>query len=146
MKIRILTIGVTEQIQGIYKDLLHQNSIVASYDFIYKDQDIIMNSSMYYPDLIIFDVTSYGSKGLQTFQSIKDRYKESKILVISFNTEKQYINKMFEIGADGFLEKNYLYTRLNQAIDVIIKEGQKYFNRESSSEFQHQNPIDRNFS
>jgi two-component system, NarL family, nitrate/nitrite response regulator NarL len=79
-----------------------------------------------FPDIIITDVSMPNMSGIEFAHIVKTKYPNSKILVLSMHENEEYINKVIEVGGDGYLLKDSDAEELNKAINVILS-GEKYF-------------------
>ncbi|MCA9103293.1 MAG: response regulator transcription factor [Planctomycetales bacterium] len=57
------------------------------------------------PDVVILDVRMVDCDGLAALETIRDRYADLPVLMISGNDNPTYIARAFALGANGFLSK-----------------------------------------
>ena len=79
----------------------------------------------YSPDLVLLDLAMPKMSGLSALEEIKDRFKNTKILVLTFHTSEEYILEAFGSGADGYCLKNDTHTELLTAINNLLA-GKSY--------------------
>jgi DNA-binding NarL/FixJ family response regulator len=79
----------------------------------------------YSPDLVLLDLAMPKMSGLSALKEIKDRFKNTKILVLTFHTSEEYILEAFGSGADGYCLKNDTHTELLTAINNLLA-GKSY--------------------
>lgn len=77
------------------------------------------------PDLIIMDISMPGLNGLEATRQIKKRLPEIKILILTMHGEKEYIFKILQSGASGYLLKGSPIEELVAAIHAVDR-GESY--------------------
>ncbi len=76
------------------------------------------------PDAVILDISMPKLSGLETALIIKRLYPDVKVVILTMHQEKEYFNKAFEIGVEGYVIKREI-DNLNFAIKTVL-EGKKY--------------------
>ena len=79
----------------------------------------------YSPDLVLLDLAMPKMSGLSALRDIKERFKNTKILVLTFHTSEEYILEAFGNGADGYCLKNDTHSELLTAINSLLT-GKSY--------------------
>ena len=72
------------------------------------------------PDLVLLDLAMPKMSGLSALKDIKERFKDTKILVLTFHTSEEYILEEFGNGADGYCLKNDTHSELLTAINSLL--------------------------
>jgi len=81
------------------------------------------------PDLIIMDVcTDYGASGLDAVKTIREKYPEIKVIVMSGFDEFTYAPRAKEVGAHAFLSKSKSLDYFIEAAGGVIR-GETYHPR-----------------
>jgi two-component system, NarL family, response regulator NreC len=81
------------------------------------------------PDVIVMDIDMPVMDGLEATEKILKEFPDIKIIALSMHSKKQYIKKMLEAGAVGYLNKNCDYEELVKAI-YSVHSGNKYLSEE----------------
>ncbi len=81
------------------------------------------------PELVFMDVKMPEMNGIETTRQIQMHYPEIKVVALSMFGEEDYLHKMIEAGACGFLLKNIEKEELSLAINQVIK-GNNYYSPE----------------
>lgn len=68
------------------------------------------------PDIILMDISMPEMNGIDATRIIKSRHSEIAILVLTVQTDKEYIIGILEAGAAGYLTKSVCSTEVIQAI------------------------------
>jgi len=79
----------------------------------------------YSPDLVLLDLAMPKLSGLSALKDIKERFEDTKILVLTFHTSEEYILEAFGNGADGYCLKNDTHNELLTAINSLLA-GRSY--------------------
>lgn len=77
------------------------------------------------PDLVLLDLAMPKMSGLSALKDIKNRYPETKVLILTFHDSEEYILEAFESGADGYCLKKDSHTELLTAMKSIFS-GKSY--------------------
>lgn len=86
----------------------------------YKEATLLVRSLE--PDLVLIDITPFQFNCIEIALAIKQQSLDCKIIVLSNNKDKEYVQKIISVGVDGYLlEENYLED-LVTAIYSIVKE------------------------
>jgi DNA-binding NarL/FixJ family response regulator len=74
----------------------------------------------YAPDLLLLDLAMPKMSGLSALKDIKERFNDTRILVLTFHTSEEYILEAFANGADGYCLKNDTHSELLTAINSLL--------------------------
>lgn len=89
------------------------------------------------PDIILMDISMGGANGIETTQIVKKNYPKIKVLVLSMHEETDYIVKMLEAGASGYLLKDAGSIEMIKAIQEISTGGTYYSQQVSAAIVSH---------
>ena len=78
-----------------------------------------------FPDIILLDVSMLNLRGIEAVREIKRAYPRVKILILTMQEDKQYLEQTISAGARGYLLKEDTDTELFTAIEKI-KRGRIY--------------------
>ncbi len=84
-----------------------------------NSREAIEKTSELHPDLILLDVSMPGGNGLETTRVLRQRFPETKILIITQHDPKQMLPRTLELGASGCVDKARLGTDLLPAIRAL---------------------------
>ncbi len=84
------------------------------------------------PDVILMDIDMGETNGIDATVEVKKNYPDINILALSMHGEHNYILKMLEAGATGYILKNAGKEEMLTAI-ISVASGDSYFSREVSS-------------
>ena len=84
------------------------------------------------PDIILMDIDMGETNGIDATIEVKKNYPDVNILALSMHGEHNYILKMLEAGATGYILKNAGKEEMLTAI-ISVASGNSYFSREVSS-------------
>jgi len=83
-------------------------------------------------DVILMDIDMGIPNGIDTTYKIKSDFPDVKVLAITQHEERDYILKMLEAGASGYLLKNCGRDELLAAIHAVVN-GDSYFSQSVSA-------------
>lgn len=82
--------------------------------------DILHNTPV---DIAILDIEMPGMDGIETTKMIKQRFPNTKVLILSMYKRRDFILNLFNLGVNGYLLKNRGSEELVSAINTIYKGG-----------------------
>jgi len=81
------------------------------------------------PDLVLMDIEMPKVNGVEATLKAIEQYPDMKIIALSMYGDDEYIHKMIEAGASGFLLKSSDFSEVRRAI-VNVSQGNNYFPEE----------------
>ncbi len=112
--------------EGIHFFLENQPDIevVAEAD---NGQAALKLTAEFFPDVALMDLNMPVLNGIDTTRRISSEYPETKVLILSMHSEKQFLLEALRAGAKGFILKSSISAReLVQAIRKVAA-GENYF-------------------
>ncbi len=86
--------------------------------------EVLEAVTTFQPDLIFMDINLPGTlNGLELTEIIRKENQHTKIIVLSIHTEPSYIERAFQVGANGYLTKNSPVSEIKKAIETIMDGG-----------------------
>ena len=76
-------------------------------------------------DIVLLDLSLPDGSGVDILRKIRERYPDTKVLILSGFAEEQYGVNMLRAGASGFLSKTCTAEQLTSAIETIAI-GRRY--------------------
>ena len=77
------------------------------------------------PDVVIMDVAMPGLSGIETTRRLLADHPEIKVLALSTYLDRRIIQRMIDVGANGYMVKSAAGAELKQGIRSVI-EGRSY--------------------
>lgn len=78
------------------------------------------------PDVILMDISMPIMNGIEATGGIKEARPESKILMLTMHDNREYIMKVMQAGAVGYMLKEISAEKMVQAIKTV-NQGSTYF-------------------
>ncbi|PVZ71517.1 response regulator transcription factor [Pelagibaculum spongiae] len=92
------------------------------------------------PDLVLMDISMPVMNGLEATKEFRQRFPDIKVLILSMHDHKEYILKILQAGASGYLLKEVSSTEMIQAIETVCRGGSYFSPGASDSLFNHFDP------
>lgn len=89
------------------------------------------------PDLLLMDIGMKDMDGVEVSASVKKLYPAIKILIISMDAKRVYLEKLVEAGVEGYILKSAGDEELKMAIHMIASGGTYFSPQVSDSIFQN---------
>ncbi len=115
-------------IASILEDIEDMSLIAQAKD----GREVLDQLQEHQPDLILMDITMGDTSGIDTTRLVKEKYPAINILVLSMHAEKEYILKVLEAGATGYLLKDAGTAEMLTAVRTVAK-GNTYYSQSVSS-------------
>ncbi len=77
------------------------------------------------PDLLLIDLSMPRMSGISAIKDIKARLSDTRILVLTIHETEEYIQAVFQAGADGYCLKDASHAELVIAIKSVLS-GNRY--------------------
>ena len=94
--------------------------------------EVMQILSMHPADVVLMDIDLGETDGIKTTRKIKELYPFLHVLGLTMHEEPDYIIRMLEAGASGYLLKNAGREELLTAIHTVAK-GDSYFSQKVSA-------------
>lgn len=108
----IIRVGLSIMI----KKLRPKSLIDEAVDFV-SVLDLVMKNPY---DLIVLDINMPNGSFQQTFDFIKTKQPDTKVLVFSSQDESKYATRYLKMGADGFLQKMADETTVERTVEKVL--------------------------
>ena len=72
------------------------------------------------PDVMLMDIHMKPVNGIEATRTIRGFAPEIKIIGVSVQAERSYVNEMLRNGANGYVTKNSSSTEMVTAIDEVL--------------------------
>lgn len=84
------------------------------------------------PNVILMDIDMGETSGIELTKQVKQKHPDIKVLALSMHDDKNYIVKMLESGASGYILKNAGKEEMLNAIQTVAS-GNSYFSSQVSA-------------
>ncbi len=88
------------------------------------------------PDILLLDLSMPNMDGIECLQEIKSRYPEAKVIALTMHEDKNYIKRVMQAGACGYVHKSAADTDLFKAIEAV-QAGEIYLSQQDSKLLLH---------
>lgn len=90
--------------------------------------DALANMSVLKPDVAIIDINMPGKTGLEVLKEARDSGFETKIIMLTVESDRKTLMSAIEFGADGFILKDSDAKDIIDAMHEVIK-GENYIDK-----------------
>lgn len=124
----MVTVGIIEDNQALrtgIEEFISQNNdmrIVFSCNSVEKWL-VHYNQDIESPYVLFLDIGLPGISGLKAISVIKDKYPETKLVVITGDASRESIWEAITTGADGYLLKPFSLKEISQQIEILQNGG-----------------------
>jgi len=73
------------------------------------------------PDIVLMDIAMPGMNGLEATRAIRERFPDTRVLILTQHEDPQYVLPLMQAGASGFVSKRALGADLINAIRVVAQ-------------------------
>jgi two-component system invasion response regulator UvrY len=82
-------------------------------------QEAIEAARRLQPDVILMDINMHPVNGIEATRAIREFAPDIKIIAVSVQADRSYINEMLRNGANGYVTKNSSSQEMIAAIDEV---------------------------
>ena len=90
----------------------------------------VAQASLLRPDIVVMDISMPGMNGVEATRQIKEHLPDTRIVVYTMFSDKEYVLELFKAGIDGYVLKQDPLSDLLLALDAV-KAGGTYFSTEA---------------
>ena len=119
--ISILIVDDQDLIRQAINMYLERESDLEVVGYAENGNEALKQIELLTPDIAIVDLEMPDMDGLTTIKIIRDRFPETKILILSSHDDQQHINQAIEAGAKGYLVKGTPAEELANALRSLNK-------------------------
>jgi len=82
--------------------------------------DVIEKTESLNPDLVLMDLSMPNQSGLDATKTIKERWPEKSVIILTLYEDSVYKELADEFNADGFIAKSSIKAQLPSVIQDIV--------------------------
>lgn len=105
-KIKVLIVDDQKDLGQEIKDVLETDEGIVVVGIAYDGFEALEKTSALAPDVVLMDIRMPNMNGVIATQSIKQRYPETKVVILTTFDDSDYILNAINYGASGYLLKD----------------------------------------
>lgn len=83
--------------------------------------DVIEKTELLNPDLVLMDLSMPNQSGLDATKTIKERWPEKSVIILTLYEDSVYKELADEFNADGFIAKSSIKAQLPSVIEEKVR-------------------------
>jgi two-component system, NarL family, response regulator DegU len=111
-----------EGLAGLLKDFEELKVIIQASSGI----DLMAQLKLQQPDIVLLDIQMPHMDGIETTISIKKKYPDIKIIILTMHNDEELIFDLIKKGANGFLPKDKSVEHVVDAIYAVLEKNYYY--------------------
>ena len=124
-KIKILLVDDHEIVYLGIEKLLSEYPHLKLIAIARDGEEALEKVKKYLPDIVLLDINIPKINGIKVTEEIVKKYPKTKIIIHTSYTDEEYIVKGFEVGAMGYVPKNFNADQIVEAIETVSS-GERY--------------------
>jgi len=92
-------------------------------------EEVLLKLPSYYVDVLLMDIQMPVLDGYETAKIVKEKFPDTRILILSMHSERVFIEKLYSTGISGYLLKSAGKDEIISAIEKVAN-GEKYYSAE----------------
>jgi DNA-binding NarL/FixJ family response regulator len=89
-------------------------------------QELIEKMANQRPDVVLLDLQMPRLDGIKTIQHIRRHFSAVKVIILSMHDEDNFVTRLMELGANGYLLKDSDPDEVEKAIHLVATEDYYY--------------------
>lgn len=73
------------------------------------------------PHIVFLDIDMPNMNGLQFLEKIQNKARSASIVVVTNHDEKEYVEKIIQMGIEDYLLKTKFVTQLSEKLEILLK-------------------------
>ncbi len=128
--IRLLIVDDHPLVIAGIRMFLAQHHHISIVDEAHHGDEAIEKALLHRPDIILMDITMPQKNGLEAAEILLKELPDTKIIFLTMHPDKEYVRKIFNLGAEGYILKNEPQDNILKAIEVVYR-GYAYYSPEA---------------
>ena len=121
--IRVLIVGDQELIRQSLKIVLNVSAGIEVVDTAASGAEALKSVAALRPDVVLMDIRMPEMDGVEATRLIKERYPQTKVIVLTTFDDDEYVFGALKNGASGYLLKGSGISELAEAINIAYSGG-----------------------
>ncbi len=121
--IKVLIVDDQELIRESLKVVLNVSADIEAVDAVHSATEALKRAARHRPDVVLMDIRMPGMDGVEGTRLFKDRWPDTKVIILTTFDDDEYVFGALKNGASGYLLKGSSVSELSEAIRVAYSGG-----------------------
>ncbi len=121
--IKVLIVDDQELIRESLKVVLNVSGDIEVVDAVSSAAEALKSAARHRPDVVLMDIRMPGMDGVEGTKLFKDRWPQTKVIILTTFDDDEYVFGALKNGASGYLLKGSSVSELSEAIRVAHSGG-----------------------
>lgn len=128
MKINVMVVDDHDLIrEGLNRIISFEDDLVITGQYS-NGEELLTNINSNVPNVVLLDINMPVKNGLETLKSLKNLYKDIKVVMLTVENDKKTIMEAIDLGADAYILKESAGVEVVTAIRTVFF-GDKYIDK-----------------
>jgi two-component system response regulator NreC len=125
-KIGVMIVDDHHLVRAGLAALIHQEADMEVVGEASEGGDAVEKAARVRPRVVLMDISMPGLDGIEATRRITEKHPEVRVLVLSQYEHEEYVRKVVQVGASGYILKSSVADDLRRAIRAVAR-GEQYF-------------------
>lgn len=138
--ITIVIVNDKKAVIAKLQEILSKHTVLQIIGTANNEDQALTKIELLKPDVVLMGAEMPTMDGIKAIQIIRQKFPESKVLILSIHEKEEYIKQIINAGANGFIPKNIAIADLVNAIHQVSQDY-LYFDPKILEKARQQNDI-----
>jgi DNA-binding NarL/FixJ family response regulator len=121
----MINIGLIEDNESLRNNYIEFLQINGSFNVLWSYDSIedTIKTDLGEPSVILLDINLRGISAIEGFKSIKQKFPNSLIIMLTAHDSGEYVKELLKQGANGYILKTSSMLEIHKGIESVIEGG-----------------------
>ena len=122
-KLRLILADDHRLVRAGFRSLLAGNSSIEIVAEAEDGREVLEQVQRHRPDVVLMDIGMPNLNGIDALIRIREKFPETKVLIVSMYSDEEYIVRALRAGASGYVLKDAAIAELELAVKSVAAGG-----------------------